>query len=178
MKQKKIGSCLFPIWPHHLEIRPFRRLCLKKFWGDAARAGCFCHLEEPALPPASPRLPVLPGIRSTMQQPCKAHVKKATRRTLALVVWITNATASPGIAKGQKRLQRSWPALDAYSFFPCMTPRLTMNNRNISMTFHIYAVFFLSSTPAAMLVFPTGIYDSIRTNIKVISMGVIESPTF
>ncbi len=178
MKQKKIGSCLFPIWSHHLEIRPFRRLYLKKFRGDAARAGCFCHLEEPALPPASPRLPVLPGIRSTMQQPCKAHVKKATRRTLALVIWITNATASPGIAKGQKRLQRSWPALDAYSFFPYMTPRLTMNNRNISMTFHIYAVFFLSSTPAAMLVFPTGIYDSIRTNIKVISMGVIESPTF
>ena len=53
-----------------------------------------------------------------------------------------------------------------------------MNNRNISMTFHIYAVFFLSSTPAAMLKFPKGIYDSIRTTIKVISMGVIESPTF
>ena len=53
-----------------------------------------------------------------------------------------------------------------------------MNNRNIFMTFHIYAVFFLSSTPAAMLVFPIGIYDSIRTSIKAISIGVIESPTF
>lgn len=105
-------------------------------------------------------------------------MKKTTRQTLALVVWITNATASPGIAKGQKRLQRSWPALDAYSFFPYMTPRLTMNNRNIFMTFHIYAVFFLSSTPAAMLKFIQGVQHCIATTKKVIPMGVIESPTF
>lgn len=84
----------------------------------------------------------------------------------------------PGIAKSQKRLQRSWPALDAYSFFPYMTPRLTMNNRNISMTFHIYAVFFLSSTPAAMLKFIQGVQHCIATTKKVIPMGVIESPTF
>ena len=75
-------------------------------------------------------------------------------------------------------LQRSWPALDAYSFFPYMTPRLTMNNRNISMTFHIYAVFFLSSTPAAMLKFIQGFQYCIATTKKVIPMGVIESPTF
>ena len=53
-----------------------------------------------------------------------------------------------------------------------------MNNRNISMTFHIYAVFFLSSTPAAMLKFIQGFQNCIATTKKVIPMGVIESPTF
>lgn len=84
----------------------------------------------------------------------------------------------PGIAKGQKRLQRSWPALDACSFSSCMTPQLTMNNRYISMPFHIHVFFFLSSTPAAMLDFPIGIYDTIRSSEKSASMCVIESPTF
>lgn len=94
MNHKKIGSCPIFLWPHPLEIRPFCRLCLKNFRGLGARAGCFRHLEEPTPPPASPRLPVLPGIRSTMQHCFLSHMKKATCQTLALAIWITNAACN------------------------------------------------------------------------------------